>query len=36
MAETIRFIKNKLDEMERSSTTRLMKIKAQRLAQEAL
>lgn len=32
--ETIKFIKNKLDEMERSTTSRLMKIKAQRLAQE--
>lgn len=35
MAETIKFITNKLDEMERSTTSRLMKIKAQRLAQEA-
>lgn len=34
MLETIRFIKNKLDEMERSNTSRLMKIKEQRLAQE--
>lgn len=34
MAETIKYIKNKLDEMERSTTSRLMKIKAQRLAQE--
>jgi len=32
--ETIRFIKNKLDENERSSTTRLMKIKEMRLEQE--
>jgi V/A-type H+/Na+-transporting ATPase subunit D len=31
--ETIKYIKNKLDEMERSTTSRLMKIKAQRLAQ---
>jgi len=35
MVETIKYIKNKLDEMERSNTSRLMKIKAQRLAQEA-
>jgi len=35
MAETIKYIKNKLDEMERSNISRLMKIKAQRLAQEA-
>lgn len=35
MNETIKFIKNKLDEMERSTTSRLMKIKAQRLAQES-
>lgn len=34
MAETIRFITGKLDEMERSNTSRLMKIKAIRLAQE--
>lgn len=34
MTETIKFIKNKLDEMERSTTSQLMKIKAQRLAQE--
>ncbi|MBI4556818.1 MAG: V-type ATP synthase subunit D [Candidatus Hydrogenedentes bacterium] len=34
MIETIKYIKNKLDEMERSNTSRLMKIKAQRLAQE--
>ena len=34
MQETIKYIKNKLDEMERSTTSRLMKIKAQRLAQE--
>ncbi|HOM29190.1 MAG TPA: V-type ATP synthase subunit D [Deltaproteobacteria bacterium] len=34
MTETIRFITGKLDEMERSNTTRLMKIKAARLAQE--
>ena len=36
MVETIKYIKNKLDEMERSNTSRLMKIKAQRLAQDAL
>jgi V/A-type H+-transporting ATPase subunit D len=35
MVETIKFITTKLDEMERSTTSRLMKIKAQRLAQEA-
>lgn len=34
MQETIKYIKNKLDEMERSTTSRLMKIKAQRLANE--
>lgn len=34
MRETIKYIKNKLDEMERSNTSRLMKIKEQRLAQE--
>jgi len=34
-AETIKYIKNKLDEMERSTTSRLMKIKAQRVAQES-
>ncbi|HPI92447.1 MAG TPA: V-type ATP synthase subunit D [Deltaproteobacteria bacterium] len=34
MTETIRFINGKLDEMERSNTSRLMKIKALRLAQE--
>lgn len=34
LLETIKFIKNKLDEMERSTTSRLMKIKEQRLAQE--
>lgn len=34
MNETIKYIKNKLDEMERSTTSRLMKIKAQRVAQE--
>lgn len=34
MQETIKYIKNKLDEMERSTTSRLMKIKAQRVAQE--
>jgi V/A-type H+-transporting ATPase subunit D len=36
MVETIKYIKNKLDEMERSNTSRLMKIKAQRLAQESV
>lgn len=35
MIETVKYIKNKLDEMERSNTSRLMKIKAQRLAQES-
>lgn len=35
MRETVKYIKNKLDEMERSNTSRLMKIKDQRLAQEA-
>lgn len=35
MAETIKYITSKLDEMERSNTSRLMKIKAQRLAHEA-
>ena len=35
MIETIKFITNKLDEMERSTTSRLMKIKNQRLAQES-
>lgn len=35
MVETIKYIKNKLDEMERSTTSQLMRIKAQRLAQEA-
>lgn len=35
MEETIKFITNKLDEMERSNTSRLMKIKALRLAQES-
>lgn len=34
MQETIKFIKNKLDEIERSTTSQLMRIKAQRLAQE--
>ncbi len=34
MKETIKYINNKLDEMERSTTSRLMKIKAQRLAVE--
>lgn len=32
MKETIKYISNKLDEMERSTTSRLMKIKAQRFA----
>ncbi len=35
MQETIKFITSKLDEMERSNTSRLMKIKALRLAQES-
>lgn len=35
IVETIKYIKGKLDEMERSTTSRLMKIKAQRLAQGA-
>ena len=34
MQETIKYITGKLDEMERSNTSRLMKIKAMRLAQE--
>lgn len=34
MQETIKYINSKLDEAERSSTSRLMKIKAQRLAEE--
>jgi V/A-type H+/Na+-transporting ATPase subunit D len=34
MMETIKYITGKLDEMERSNTSRLMKIKAQRIAQE--
>jgi len=34
MRETIKYIMSKLDEMERSNTSRLMKIKAQRIAQE--
>jgi len=33
--ETIKYITGKLDEMERSNTSRLMKIKAMRLAQES-
>lgn len=35
VAETIKFIKNKLDEMERSTTSQLMKLKAQRIAQNS-
>lgn len=35
MVETVKFITAKLDEMERSTTTRLMKIKVQRLARQA-
>ncbi len=35
VVETVKFITAKLDEMERSTTTRLMKIKAQRLARQA-
>ena len=34
MRETIKYIKDKLDEAERSNTSRLMKIKSQREAQE--
>lgn len=34
MTETIKYIKGKLDETERSNTSRLMKIKSQREAQE--
>jgi V/A-type H+-transporting ATPase subunit D len=34
MQETVKYIKSKLDEMERSNTSRLMKIKAMRIAQE--
>lgn len=34
MEETIKYITTKLDEMERSNTSRLMKIKAMRIAQE--
>ncbi len=34
MKETIKYIMSKLDEMERSNTSRLMKIKAQRIARE--
>lgn len=34
MQETIKYITTKLDEMERSNTSRLMKIKAMRIAQE--
>ncbi|MBI3925684.1 MAG: V-type ATP synthase subunit D [Armatimonadetes bacterium] len=36
MVETVRFIAGKLDEIERSNTSRLMKIKAQRMAQEGV
>ncbi len=36
MSATITLIKNKLDEQERSNTSRLMKIKEQRLAQDAM
>lgn len=35
MADSIKLIKNKLDEAERSNTSRLMKIKEQRLAQDS-
>ncbi len=34
MEESIKYITSKLDEVERSNTSRLMKIKAQRIAQE--
>jgi len=33
MVETVKFITSKLDEMERSNTSRLMKIKAQRMSE---
>ena len=36
IVETTKYITSKLDEMERSTTSRLMKIKAQRLAEESL
>ena len=36
MAETIKFIKSKLDEMERSTTSQLMKIKADQMAEGAM
>lgn len=36
MEETIKYITGKLDETERSTTSRLMKIKDQRMSQEAL
>lgn len=36
MAASINLIKNKLDEAERSNTSRLMKIKEQRLAQDSM
>jgi len=35
MQETVKYITNKLDEMERSNTARLMKIKSLRLAKES-
>ncbi|MCX8109724.1 MAG: V-type ATP synthase subunit D [Syntrophorhabdaceae bacterium] len=35
MQDTVKYITSKLDEMERSNTSRLMKIKALRLAQES-
>jgi V/A-type H+/Na+-transporting ATPase subunit D len=35
MKETVKYITSKLDEMERSNTSRLMKIKAMRLARES-
>lgn len=35
MQETVKYITNKLDEMERSNTARLMKIKSLRLARES-
>ncbi|HQE81412.1 MAG TPA: V-type ATP synthase subunit D [Candidatus Hydrogenedentes bacterium] len=36
MAESIKYIKSKLDEIERSTTSRLMKIKADRMAGDAI
>jgi len=36
MAESIKYIKSKLDEIERSTTSRLMKIKADRMVGDAI